>query len=483
MALIFPAAQCDASHGWLLYFERQFDGRVFDAVTKEPIEGAVVVAQYNITLCGPLFIPTCGSDAYGFKESRTKKDGSFFIFPRLFVHPWPFALGGRESNLIIYKPGYKFFEARASNLPDDNAIALEPVPQVYYPRYEEKKKAGGVYGIDLRETTLLKDIIAKEEAALRLKSIDSYPDGVIFHAFAESGVMSMPYDIAVDKKYIYVGDGSAKVLHLSTNGRLEKMQNFVRGGLISRGVIAIALKEEDRLWAVNSDCLKEFSSNKDGDYGGMEVHCFHTKGDFPFRLRRFKLNKDGGIYATIDSPHGYTADARPFLVLDVDGKVLYRNEEELFYDVALDVDGNAYVTFDRHRYNTADVSGMGVKKFNKKYEMVKGLEFKDPVVRGKDANVNLWDRNLFIAADGNGIVYLFLRNTIYRYDKDLNYIDSMEMKSPLLGKMDIVAVAVDVEGNFLYALDNQYQRILKYDLRNKKLARKLFIWGIELRSN
>jgi hypothetical protein len=43
LAIVF-AAPCPAS--WLIYHKSEFKGKVTDAETKQPIEGAVVVAKY-----------------------------------------------------------------------------------------------------------------------------------------------------------------------------------------------------------------------------------------------------------------------------------------------------------------------------------------------------------------------------------------------------------------------------------------------------
>ncbi len=77
-----------------------YQGKIVDAETKEPIEGAVVfVDWYELHFfAGSTFI-----DA---QETLTDKNGEFYLSGIRVFNPWKSL--GSEGGLIIYKSGYKF---------------------------------------------------------------------------------------------------------------------------------------------------------------------------------------------------------------------------------------------------------------------------------------------------------------------------------------------------------------------------------------
>ncbi|MFH2047593.1 MAG: carboxypeptidase-like regulatory domain-containing protein [Pseudomonadota bacterium] len=92
-----------SANAWLYYSKPEFRGRVIDADTKEPIEGAVIVALYmKWEFGGPGGGNTEPMDA---KETLTDKNGEFY-FPsyRTLIGPLSSA---RVAEFIIFKPGYK----------------------------------------------------------------------------------------------------------------------------------------------------------------------------------------------------------------------------------------------------------------------------------------------------------------------------------------------------------------------------------------
>jgi hypothetical protein len=89
---------------WLLYHKPDFNGRVIDAGTKEPIHGAVVVAAYYKTTLG---VPHRYSDIIYFQEALTDKDGYFHI-PSYTTLIQPLSWSNIVA-FIIYKPGYGNF--------------------------------------------------------------------------------------------------------------------------------------------------------------------------------------------------------------------------------------------------------------------------------------------------------------------------------------------------------------------------------------
>ena len=135
---IILAALCataSAGSGWLIYHERSFKGRVIDAETKEPIDGAVVVAQYHVNMLGPTGSHTTLIDV---QEALTDKKGEF-VLPSLTKMINPFSTGD-DTSFLIWKPGYKkeniwggyFFEKEPGTVENrpvhaEGGLVLRPV--------------------------------------------------------------------------------------------------------------------------------------------------------------------------------------------------------------------------------------------------------------------------------------------------------------------------------------------------------------------
>ena len=103
-----------ASAGWLIYSKPAFHGRVVDLKTKEPIEGAVVVALYKRD---PIVSGPAGGGPWVIhaKETLTDEKGEFHI-PRYLTIIQPFAKEGQTS-FVIYKAGYSSYPSWAGNPP------------------------------------------------------------------------------------------------------------------------------------------------------------------------------------------------------------------------------------------------------------------------------------------------------------------------------------------------------------------------------
>jgi hypothetical protein len=96
-----------ASHAWLIYHKPAFKGKVIDAETKKPIEGALVVVVYNKWLFG--LGPGWDGEPFDIREVFTNSDGIFQVPSYTTVritHPFS---SNRDVDFIIFKPGYGRF--------------------------------------------------------------------------------------------------------------------------------------------------------------------------------------------------------------------------------------------------------------------------------------------------------------------------------------------------------------------------------------
>jgi len=125
--LSFTTSACGS---WLIYHKPEFSGKVIDAETKEPLEGAVVVAVYNKTTMG-LGAGTLSS-IINVREALTNKEGSFRIPSyTTFIQPFSWAYA---ATFVVFKPGY----ASVSNLNLEEVLSKETVKDVELPWIENK---------------------------------------------------------------------------------------------------------------------------------------------------------------------------------------------------------------------------------------------------------------------------------------------------------------------------------------------------------
>ncbi|MBI3585376.1 MAG: hypothetical protein HY096_15675, partial [Nitrospinae bacterium] len=91
---------------WMVYHKPAFKGKVIDAETKKPIEGAVVVAIYY---ADPIISGPGGGSAFiiNIKETLTDKNGEFYISSYTTITN-PNAMES-DVEFIIFKPGYGSF--------------------------------------------------------------------------------------------------------------------------------------------------------------------------------------------------------------------------------------------------------------------------------------------------------------------------------------------------------------------------------------
>jgi hypothetical protein len=91
---------------YLIYIDGPYSGRIIDAETKQPIEGAVVLVIWDMST----FTPGGGvSIYYDAKEALTDKNGRFVV-PRLISLALnPLYYLDDITHITIFKPGYGYF--------------------------------------------------------------------------------------------------------------------------------------------------------------------------------------------------------------------------------------------------------------------------------------------------------------------------------------------------------------------------------------
>lgn len=102
LILILACSITQSHAGWLIYHKPEFKGKVIDAETKAPIEGAVVVVVYKKE---NFAFPSGGvTKVINVKETLTDKNGEFdFQSYTTLIQPLS---GESHADFIIYKPGY-----------------------------------------------------------------------------------------------------------------------------------------------------------------------------------------------------------------------------------------------------------------------------------------------------------------------------------------------------------------------------------------
>lgn len=452
-----------------LYVGSSLENKFVDSKTGEPIDGVIVVRSWtkqHATPAGSI------SEFKSYKEKISDQKGNVYFYPKvipyIFINPVTFFFGDifsivEENPVIAYHPGYKFFESKKDGLRKNRIIQLESLPYTYYPRYEVLEDVKGQHEVDWQITSLLKETINNEEKHIRL--LDRYPDGVIFKGFTdEKEYLIGAYDIAVDRDYIYIGDGGfpMRLVKITNNGEwIIDSKIWVRGSN-SGGNIGVGLTKDGRLWVTARECLKEFITIERTYLQTTDLNCSNPKNENLYSTNyyhRFHIDKNNNLHLiTIEGklPAG-------LYIIDKDGNVISKyiptDKDMRLNDVVTNSAGNSYVTFTVFNYTISNKRSGGIAKFDKYAEPVKWLYLD-----------NIRERFINIAIDKNEKVYLSLKDSFNVYDSDLNLMNSIDLKHPELGELEIIAIDVDKEGKYLYVIDSEYQRIIKYDLINRKLA-------------
>jgi len=120
--LILVLFSSTSAFAWLIYSKPEFRGRVIDAESKQPIEGAVVVVLYEKwEFGGPGGGNTLPMDA---KEILTDGKGEFF-FPSYKTMIGPLSRVS-EVSFIIFKPGYMSVNRIDKiNIPEENYFSIK----------------------------------------------------------------------------------------------------------------------------------------------------------------------------------------------------------------------------------------------------------------------------------------------------------------------------------------------------------------------
>ena len=166
MAVVIGLAVSAANASWLIYHKPEFKGKVIDAETKEPIEGAVVVVVYNKYNFG---YPAGGcTTIVKVKETLTEKNGEFY-FPSYTTIIQPLS---REdyATFIIYKLGYKGFPSSCRIIPLSDLPG--PVVEAFFSEGPIGKKGEIRYGDPVKIFKIIFGVVELPE--VKTKSVATF---------------------------------------------------------------------------------------------------------------------------------------------------------------------------------------------------------------------------------------------------------------------------------------------------------------------
>lgn len=160
-----------------------FSGKVIDAETKEPIEGAVVLVVWNKAIYGGVGGPsTYFLDA---KETLTDKDGRFYVDKYYGFTINPLArIRNASSSFIIYKPGYIVFPGHMyfSKFQKSPFKVSSPTLAKLFTKGKKDIKIGEEVVVD---KTALSELLTKEVTVVELPKVKTWLERINSHEAAD----------------------------------------------------------------------------------------------------------------------------------------------------------------------------------------------------------------------------------------------------------------------------------------------------------
>ncbi|MFZ3090028.1 MAG: hypothetical protein WA240_05310 [Nitrospirota bacterium] len=164
--LLFTATGCAA------FIRGPFSGKVIDAETKEPIEGAVVVVIWDKAIYGSPGGPS--SYFQDAKETLTDKEGNFYIEKYYGFTINPLArIRNASLSLLIYKPGYIVFPSHMyfSKFPKSPFKVSSPTLAKLFTKGKKDIKMEEEVVVD---KTALSELLTKEVTIVELPKVKTW---------------------------------------------------------------------------------------------------------------------------------------------------------------------------------------------------------------------------------------------------------------------------------------------------------------------
>ncbi len=175
--LLFTATGCAA------FIRGPFSGKVIDAETKEPIEGAVVVVIWDKAIYGSPGGPS--SYFQDAKETLTDKEGNFYIEKYYGFTINPLArIRNASLSLLIYKPGYIVFPSHMyfSKFPKSPFKVSSPTLAKLFTKGKKDIKMGEEVVVD---KTALSELLTNEVTVVELPKVKTWLERINSHEAAD----------------------------------------------------------------------------------------------------------------------------------------------------------------------------------------------------------------------------------------------------------------------------------------------------------
>lgn len=127
IVLLVVALLAQGCVGFGAYSFASIEARVVDEETGQPIEGAIVVANWQLEEA--TFHLTIKRDSLEIQETVTDRDGRFKLAGFTKVNATPYFLKSRAPQIIIFKPNYRFYYYSAAYPMGEKAAGMSGIPQ------------------------------------------------------------------------------------------------------------------------------------------------------------------------------------------------------------------------------------------------------------------------------------------------------------------------------------------------------------------